>query len=296
MTTRVSASIAILLALGFLWAHPVIASPGQEQTMDRLMVYGNGFMFGVQEPAGWLGDWEKASALRSNIIFFPRGHNLHTAYGIIRVRVNKKKDENTAQDLAADMEVYRQKYPGIEFLDLQAAHPRYPCFPKLFLLEGKFHEYVAYVNPGPDFWYMFSIALNTGKARATDSELVAFRTVVGSLLALGGAQETADFDAALKAADGNLESKKGMKFDADFARKAGPWLATAISRCTKGLPDSELIPFTLLIRVGPNGNAEEVMSRPLTKVALCLKPLFAAKKHPKPPGPSWWVKMEIMIK
>jgi hypothetical protein len=210
--------------------------------------------------------------------------------------VNKKRAENTAEDLATDMEGYRQKFPGIEFLELQAAHPQYQCFPKLFLLEGKFHEYVAYVNPGPAQWYMFSVAMNTGKARAKDSDLEAFRTIVGSLLALGGTQETTEFEAALKAADANLETKKGTKYDADFARKAGPWIAPAMSRCTKGLPDSELAPFTLLVRVGADGNAEEILARPSTKVALCIKPLFAANKHPKPPGPSWWVKMEIMIK
>lgn len=290
------ASRKIRLALICLWAVPNLLSPAQDQPMDRLMVYGNGFMFGVKEPEGWLGDWEKAAALRSNIIFYPKGHDLHTAYGIIRVRVNKKRDENTAQDLAADMEGYRKRFPGVEFLDLQAAHPDYQCFPKLFLLEGTFHEYVAYVNPGPAYWYMFSVAINTGKARAKDPELEAFQSVVGSLLALGGTKETTEFDTALKAADENLGSKKGEKYDADFGRKAGPWLATAMSRCTKGLPDPELVPFTVLVRVGAEGIAEEVLTRPSTKVALCLKPLFAANKHPKPPGPAWWVKMEVMIK
>jgi hypothetical protein len=296
MSVRALASRMARIVLAFLLMLPIPVTPEQGQPKDWLIVYGNGFTFGVKAPEGWLGDWEKASALKSNIILYPKGHDLHTAYGIIRVRVNKKRDENTAEALAADMEGYRQKFPGIEFLDVQATHPHYQCFPKLFLLEGKFHEYVAYVNPGPAHWYMFSVAMNTRDSPAKDPELEAFRTVAGSLLAMDTAQETTAFEAALKAADENLASKKGEKYDTDFARKAGPWLATALSRCTKGLPDSELIFFTVLVRVGAEGKAEEVLAQPPTKVALCLKPLFAAAKNPKPPGPSWWVKMEIMIK
>jgi hypothetical protein len=277
---------------------PILAY--QEQLMDRLILYGEGYRFGVQEPAGWQGDWERASSLKSNIIFYPEGHKMTTAYGMIRVRVNKKRDEDTAADLAADMEGYRKRFPTIEFIDLQVAHPHYPCFPKLFLVEKRFHEYVAYVNPGPEYWYMFSVAINTGKNRATDSELEAFRTVVASLLAIdavgSSGQSESIFGAALKAADDHLKSKEGEKYDTTFARKAGPWLASALSRCTKGLPTSELGPFTVLVRVSVSGQAEEALVRPLTKVAQCLKPLFVTAKHPKPPGPSWWVKMDIAIR
>ncbi|MGA2534040.1 MAG: hypothetical protein ABSG19_13510 [Candidatus Aminicenantales bacterium] len=286
----------VLFTLMFLAViYPVLAS---QQPMDRLILWGEGYRFGVQEPEGWLGDWQRASALKSNIIFYPKGHKLTTAYGMIRVRVNKKRNEDAGADLAADMDGYRKKFPTIEFLDLRAEHPHYPCFPKLFLLEEKFHEYVAYVNPGKEYWYMFSVAINTGKNRATDAELDAFRTVVASLLAIDavGSSDQPDslFQAALKAADENVKSKQGKKYDTTFALKAGPWLAPAMARCTKGLPETELEPFTVLIRVSASGQAEEILVHPMTKVAICLKPLFVPAKHPKPPGPSWWVKMDIV--
>jgi hypothetical protein len=41
--------------------------------------------------------------LSSNILFYPKGHSLASPYGPIRVRVNEKADENTAEDIAADM-------------------------------------------------------------------------------------------------------------------------------------------------------------------------------------------------
>lgn len=287
---RTAWPVILLLALSVLQALAI------EQAKDWLMPYGNGFRFGVKEPAGWLGDWGRASSMKSNIIFYPKGHDMHTVFGVIRVRVDKKA-ESTGDALTAEMERCRQKFPGLEFIDLDVTHPQYPCSPKLFLLEGKSHEYVAYLDPGPGYWYMFSVAMNTGMTAAKESELTAFRTVAGSLLAMDAAappeQGATEFETALKAADDNLKSKKGERYDADFARAAGPWLARAMSRCIKGLPDSELGLFTVLVRVGTDGRAEEVLARRLTGMAQCLKPLFVSAKHPKPPGPSWWVKMEI---
>jgi hypothetical protein len=174
------------------------------------------------------------------------------------------------------------------------------CYPKLFFVEGDFYEYVVYVNPGPRFCYMFSVAMGTGKGPASDAQLDAFRTVTASLLALGGegpvTREATDFEAALKKADDNIKSKEGQRYDVAFARKAGQWLSGALAKCIKGLPASDLGPFTVLICADESGKVQEVLVRPETKVALCLKPLFASKKAPKAPGPSWWVKMDIAIR
>jgi len=289
----------VFLGLAFLTVFsPVLAS--QQQPKDRLILYGEGYKFGVKEPAGWQGDRERASILKANVLFYPKGRDKTTAYGMIRVRVNKKRNEDTAADLAADMEGYRKKFPTIEFLDLRAEHPNYPCFPKLFLVEERFHEYVAYVNPGQEYWYMFSVAMNTGKKPATDSELDAFRAVVASLVAIdavgSSGQQPSDFEVALTAAEANLKTDRGAIYDASFAIKAAPWLAPAIYRCTSGLPPRDLRPFKVLVRVDSTGNAEQVLVQPETRVSRCLKPVFASKKHPKPPGPSWWVKMDITIR
>jgi len=270
------------------------------QKMDSLIVYGNGFMFGVKEPDGWQGDTERAGSFMVNILFYPRGPLPPNLDGVIRVRVNKKTDEDIAQDLAVDMDGYRKKFTTVRFEDFEVSHPQYKCYPKLFFVRDDFHEYVVYVNPGERIWYMFSVAMGTGKSSASDAQLAAFREVTASLLAMGGEESVAkgvsDFDSALKAADDNLKSKNGEKYDVSFARKAGPWLSKALATCTKGLPASDLRPFTVLVRADESGKVEEVLVRPETKVALCLKPLFASKKVPKAPGPSWWVKMDIAIR
>jgi hypothetical protein len=147
---------------------------------------------------------------------------------------------------------------------------------------------------------MFSVAFASGTQPASDTELDTLRMVIASLVALGGkrpaVQEATTFDAARKAADENVKTNKGNKYDTAFARKAAPWLSNALAACTQGLPDSELGPFTVLARVAESGKIEEVLIQPQTKVAICLKPLFIANKGPKPPGPHWWVKVDISIR
>jgi hypothetical protein len=277
-----------------------LQGPQQGPKMDRLTVYGNGFMFGVKEPGGWQGDTDRAARFHANILFYPAGRSLGRGEPLMRVGVYDKRDENTAADLEADMANYRKANADVRFEDLVAPHPEYATFPKLFVAEGRFYEYVAYVNPGTRFHYFFSVALSTGVRPATEAELAAFRTVTASLVAMGGDQAAAakatDFDEALKAAESNLASKKGQRYDVDFARKAGPWLANKLAACTKDLSGPDLAPFTVLVRVSGSGKAEEVLMRPATKVALCLWPSFLAARCPKPPGPSWWVKMDIAIR
>lgn len=269
------------------------------QKMDQLLVYGQGFMFGVREPDGWQGNTERAASLKVNILFYPEGHRGKLAEGIIRVGIYDKSDENTAMDLQADMDSYRRKYPGVRFEDFEAPHGLYTSFPKLFYVEGDFHEYVAYVNPGASFWYMFSVSLNTGTAPASENEMAAFREVTASLLAMGGQARPkprqTGFEEALRSAEANLASPKGKKYDTAFAKKAGPRLVKELAACTKGVAEPDLATFTVLVRVSASGKAEEVLFDPVTPVVQCLRPFFLAASCPKPPGPSWWVKMEIAI-
>lgn len=47
-----------------------------EKKLDALLVYGEGFVFSVKEPAGWVGDIEDAKQYSANINhFLPSGEN-----------------------------------------------------------------------------------------------------------------------------------------------------------------------------------------------------------------------------
>jgi hypothetical protein len=151
--------------------------------MDRLMVYGSDFAFGVKEPKGWHGDTgEIATAHHVNIVFVPMGAALDGKEITIRVRVNSKVDENTIEDLKYDMVQYKKDYPKAQFSDLSMTHAEYKTFAKLVYIPGQFYEYVAYVNSGTQSKFTFSIAMSKKITEATPDEMNAFDTVLQSLI------------------------------------------------------------------------------------------------------------------
>ena len=153
---------------------------------DGLLVYGDGFMFAVKEPSGWKSDIQNASRLGANIAFYHAGESPESAVALVRVRVSGKVDENTAGDLQADMDGYRQEYAGVDFEDIAVAHPRYRTFAKLFFVKDAFFEYVAYLNPGKGVPFILSVSMNKQGTRATKAEFESFQEVVRTLRLFNG--------------------------------------------------------------------------------------------------------------
>jgi hypothetical protein len=155
-----------------------------QQKLDQLLVYGENFMFGVKEPPGWKGDTTNAEKFQSNVVLHESGLPLETTSGLIRIRLNEKVDENTREDLKTDLRGYQAQYPRVQFKDIPAKHPNYLCLAKVFYVPGKFYEYVAYVNPGPQKAVLFSVSMNTQKSEASAKELEAFELAIRSLTLL----------------------------------------------------------------------------------------------------------------
>ena len=167
-----------------LYALPALAAEPQRAA---LIVYGPGFSFSVTEPSGWAGDTEHAARFAANVVFLRRDESVRQG-ALIRIRVNGKMDENTAEDLKADMDGYRAERPKVRFEELALDHPRYATFPKLFFEEGVFYEYVAYLNPGKDVPLLLSVSMHVPKVRATAEELAAFRGVLQSIVVYPGVE------------------------------------------------------------------------------------------------------------
>lgn len=56
--------------------------------LDRLLVYGDSFIFGVKEPAGWKADTSNASQIQANILFYKAGETFANASSLIYIRIN----------------------------------------------------------------------------------------------------------------------------------------------------------------------------------------------------------------
>ncbi len=165
----------------------VLVLPVPHAAAAGLIVYGTDFAFSVAEPPGWVGDTESAAQMDANIVLYRRGQPPDPSHGMIRVRVNKKTDENTAADLEADENAYRSRYPKVVFKSLAVSHPTYSVSSKLFAVPDEFYEYVTYLNPGPSLHFMLSISMNTGKKAASEEELKAYQSVVASIVAMAHA-------------------------------------------------------------------------------------------------------------
>lgn len=175
-------AVVFLLAALAISGIPAERLDAAESMTAGMIVYGDDWAFAVKEPKGWTGDTRNAVKLNANAIYYRSTETFNTMSTIIMVRVFSKIDENTANDLANDMELYRLRFPKVKFEDLKVSHPTYRIFPKLFYVPDNFYEYVVYLNPGGTYKHAVSVAMNIQKRRATEKELKVFQKIVGTII------------------------------------------------------------------------------------------------------------------
>lgn len=169
--------LVIVIALGEITS-ALAQSP---KKLNNLFVYGNGFSFVVTEPDGWHGDTEKVAEHYHVKVVFSRLGSPAKDDVTIRVRVNKKQDENTIEDLNYDMQGYKEEFPIAQFMELHIAHPEYKTFARTVFMPKQFYEYVAYINPGVGAPNVISVAMSTKETPATEQELKAYQAILASI-------------------------------------------------------------------------------------------------------------------
>lgn len=276
----------------------LVATAGVAQTSKKaaLIVYGETFSFGVKEPAGWHGDTDAASKFGVNIVFFPADKQSRAADVTIRVRVNKKVDEDTAADLAADMDGYRKEFPSVQFADAPIGHPSYATYSKLFFVPKRFYEYVAYLNPGKDTWFTLSVAMSVKGRPASEDELAALKEVATSLSVLSSpASAPHEFEEALATAERNESTESGAAFDRVVGTAFGQRHQDTLAKCTSDVESSRLPAFNLLMQLGRDGRVERTMVFPPSKVADCVAAAVAKDVYAAPPAEHYWVRVHLQI-
>ena len=120
---------------------------------------------------------------------------------------------------------------------------------------------------------------------------------LAAILAGGAAPASATgVEIARNEAENNAKSPAGKRYEGTLLGKVFEWLRPAVEKCAKDAPPEERISFDALIRVGADGKAEEVLFGPDTAIAKCAAPTFQDQTYPRPPEPSWWVKLEVRMK
>jgi len=153
----------------------------EERTPGPMVIYGDDLMFTIKEPEGWIADIENAPKVSAGVILYRKSETFEKHGVLIAIRVAKKVDERTANDLAHDMAEFRNLYPDVQFKDLKVKHPSYASHAKIFAIPKSRYDYVAFLNPGPVTPYLFSVTMYTGKKQAGKTELQVYKDVVKSL-------------------------------------------------------------------------------------------------------------------
>jgi hypothetical protein len=119
------------------------------------------------------------------------------------------------------------------------------------------------------------------------------RFLVVSLLL---AASSTPVEVARSEAESNAKTPAGKSYEGVLVSKAEDWLRPVLQRCAKDASEAERISFDALVRVSSDGKAEEVLVSPPTEIAKCVAPDFREASYPRPPRPSWWVKLIVRIK
>ncbi len=93
---------------------------------------------------------------------------------------------------------------------------------------------------------------------------------------------------ARSAIDANLKAPEGKAFDEklgnDFVQNH-----MAPLRACKAAASSDPTSFWILLKLGKDGNAEELLFYPATKLTSCARDGLMKEKFPAPPRPDYWV-------
>lgn len=98
---------------------------------------------------------------------------------------------------------------------------------------------------------------------------------------------------ALKAADDNLKTPEGSKFDGVMGKAFEGKYRAVVADCLKKSGEPFLIPFDLAMRLGKDGVVEQVHTSIRSRVSACLSPQMEKAQFPVPPQPSYWVKIHL---
>ena len=151
------------------------------ESFNSLFVYGHGYAFQVREPEGWRGDIKRIAAQHAvDAIFLPFS-GIHSGDVSIRVKVTRKIDDNSIEDMSHDLQFYASHYPGAPVKNLALSHAEYKTFASSISVPRRLYAYDAFVNPGHGIHFIFFVTMTKKSEPLTDDEIRAFGDVVTSL-------------------------------------------------------------------------------------------------------------------
>ena len=262
------------------------------------ILYGDDHAFALTAPKGWVLDNESGVPDGLYAVFYPKGGSWTGSPTVMYGKGESKDLENhqtIGEFISNDSSQFMRQYPKARISDQPLL--RWGSGSKAIVRKFLYSraDLIAYID-APKAVIMVVVSANSPRTLELASN--PFKELVASYRYISENQlnKVTDLAVALNNANDNLLLSSGKAFDTEVGQSVGSWLSHILPSCIKDLPDSDLEPFTVLIRIGSSGRAEEVLANPTTRVSKCLESAFTAAMYPAPPEPSWWVKVNMTFK
>ena len=122
----------------------------------------------------------------------------------------------------------------------------------------------------------------------------ALALAAAALVLRGPALRADRFEDSLKLAKANASTPSGREFEQRIAdRFDEKKLRDALLACADSAREEDAGPFTVLLELGAEGRASQVLLRPPVPVAVCLRWTIRETVFPRPPTPGYWVSVDL---
>jgi hypothetical protein len=211
--------------------------------------------------------------------------------------MTRKQGQNLDWFIAADVAKFRSRDPKVKVVSGSpiSLHGAKSAQVRYFPGDGfGNHEAVAYIAEARVF-VVFVLTTRTETTYRTS--LVPFAEIVKSYRFLFSQVEinTGEFNRAKWAAQQNLRTPEGKAYDAESGKDFQNNYAVALTNCFKTLHDPDPSDFDLLARLDRDGKPLEILLRPDTNIAQCLRKAVAHGRFPRPPRGDYWIIVQMNI-
>lgn len=144
------------------------------------IVYGDGWAFVVNVPAGWEFDCCKAAPRHSSsLLVFPHGWDGEDPDRVMSLHVWHSTRPSIDADWDVDALAYQQRFPDVHVEDFAATKKSLHCRSAVYTGSDHIRDYVVFCDPGNnlDFRFSWSMMLRDTKAGVAAAE-AALRSVI----------------------------------------------------------------------------------------------------------------------
>ena len=111
-----------------------------------MIVYGDGFSFGIEEPKGWVADTTSGSDQGANVVLYEKGQTWADAPVVMYVNVAKDEKAGVAGLISNDSKRFRKRCPSIKISPIEIEGKKGKVESKIFDCPTENYEVVSYLD------------------------------------------------------------------------------------------------------------------------------------------------------